>query len=56
MQRTFLNSSFPFLHDYENALFRELRRTKASNDENLFLFLSLDMFTWNSASGGFAYS
>ena len=26
-----------------------------SNDEILFLFLSLDMVIWNLASGGFAY-
>ena len=27
-----------------------------SNDEILFLFLSLAMVPWNSASGGFAYN
>ena len=31
------------------------RGRKQINDEMLFLFLSLNMLTWNSASGGFAY-
>ena len=32
-----------------------LWRTKTSNEERLFLLLNLDMVSWNSTSGDFAY-
>ena len=39
----------------ENALFRVYGGRKQATTKYLFLFLSLDMVIWNSASEGFAY-
>ena len=38
----------------ENTLFIVLWR-KVKQQQNIFLFLNLDMVPWNSTSGGFAY-
>ena len=58
VHHSFLYTSFPFLHDYDVkmpnfAFFRG--RKQLSNDEILFLFPTLNLVPWNSASGGFAY-
>ena len=54
VHHTFLNISFPFLHDFDYDAFYGER--KQNNDEILFLFLNLNMVPWNSALAGFAYN
>ena len=54
----FLYISLPFLHYYDvkmpNFLFYAWG-TQTRNDEILPRFLNLNMVSWNSNSGGFAY-
>ena len=54
---TFLYIYFPFLHDYDVKMPKFARFMEDVNKQrrNLFLFLSLNMVTWNSPTGGFAY-
>ena len=58
VHHTFWYISFPFLHDYDVNMpnFAFYGGRKQANDEILFLFLSLNLIPWNSASGGFAYN
>ena len=54
----FLYISLPFLHYYDvkmpNFVFY-VWGTQTRNDESLPRFLNLNMVSWNSNSGGFAY-
>ena len=56
MHYTFVYISFPFLQDYDVKMPNfAFYRGRKQPPRNLFLFLSLDMVSWNSPSGGFAY-
>ena len=58
MHHTSLYISFPFLHDYDLKMphFAFYGGRKQATTNFFFLFLSLNIVPWNSASGGFAYN